>query len=121
MGIAAIAYSKTGQTVILGTAAVPTRRVQLVEVRTVVKVFLEKLRAHRGCQLSTLVPIVEWYVPVSLERTSKINTLTRHSNNNEVFSHEMVTVFDGFPPVNKPWNKARWAKNVADGIGVYSA
>jgi hypothetical protein len=62
MGISAIAYSATGQTVILGTAAVPTRRVQLVEVRTVVKVFLEKLRLHPGCQLSTLVPIVEWCV-----------------------------------------------------------
>ena len=62
MGISAIAYSETGQTVILGTAAVPTRRVQLVEVRTVVKVFLEKLRSHPGCQLSTLVPIVEWCV-----------------------------------------------------------
>lgn len=60
MGLAAIAYSNRGEKIILGTAAVPTLRPQLVEVREAIKVFLDRIRDHPGCALAVLVPIVEW-------------------------------------------------------------
>jgi len=61
MGLAAIAYSSRGEKVILGTAAVPTRRPMLVEVRAAINVFLQKLRDHQGAAMAIIVPIVEWY------------------------------------------------------------
>ena len=60
MGLAAIAYSSRGEKVILGAAAVPTRRPMLVEVRAAINVFLGKLRNHRGAEMAIIVPIVEW-------------------------------------------------------------
>lgn len=60
MGLAAIAYSNRGEKIILGTAAVPTLRPQLVEVKEAIKVFLDRIRNHPGCALAVLVPIVEW-------------------------------------------------------------
>ena len=62
MGICALAYSKRGEKVVLGTAAVPTVRPMLVEVKTAIRVFLQRLREHPGCALSILIPIVEWCV-----------------------------------------------------------
>ena len=43
-----------------------------------------------------------------------------HSNNNEVYAHELVRAFDAFPPLNNPWNRAVFDKNVAQNIGVYT-
>lgn len=60
MGLCAIGYGANGETVILGTAAVGSRRPMLVEIKAVVATFLTKLRRHAGCELATLVPIVEW-------------------------------------------------------------
>ena len=60
MGLSAIAYSEHGELVILAAAAVGSRRPQLVEIRTIIGEFLRRLRAHVGCGLATLVPIVEW-------------------------------------------------------------
>jgi len=61
MGLAAIAYSARGEKVILGTAAVPTKRPMLIEVKEAVKMFLGRLRDHPGCALAPIIPIVEWY------------------------------------------------------------
>ena len=41
-------------------------------------------------------------------------------NNNEVYAHELVTVFDAFPPLNNPWTRGFFDKNVAPNIGVVS-
>ena len=129
MGLAAIGYSEHGEIVLLGTAAVGSSRVQIIEIKSVISMFLERLRAHPGCELATMVPIVEWYrvPPVRSHPPKKSFRHRAHtplpaqpSNNNEVYAHELVTTFDAFPPVNKPWKRSRWGKNVADGIGVYS-
>ena len=42
------------------------------------------------------------------------------SNNNEVYAHELVTVFDAYPPLNNPWTRGFFDKNVAPNIGVVS-
>lgn len=61
MGICALAYSDRGEKVVLGIASVPTKRTQLIEVKTAIKVFMERLREHPGTGLATVIPIVEWY------------------------------------------------------------
>lgn len=48
------------------------------------------------------------------------DTHTSHSNNNEVYAHELTTVFDDFMPVRKPWSRGHFGKNISDGIGVYT-
>ena len=63
MGLAAVGYSEHGEVVVLGTAAVGSSRVQIIEIKTIIAAFLEKLRAHPGCELATVVPIVEWSGP----------------------------------------------------------
>ena len=78
MGLAAIAYSSRGEKVILGCAAVPTKRPMLVEVKEAVKMFLARLRNHPGCALIPIVPIVE-------------------CNNNEVYAHGTAP-----HPTNRP-------------------
>jgi hypothetical protein len=147
MGLAAIAYSSRGEKVVLGAAAVPTRRPMLVEVRAAINVFLGKLRDHPGAAMAIIVPIVEWYgaghshraaprpappvragphtshrarsTPTPTPTPTPTHTHT-HSNNNEVYAHELVRAFDAFPPLNNPWNRAAFDKNIAPNIGVYT-
>ena len=42
------------------------------------------------------------------------------SNNNEVYSFELTQVFTDFPPLNNPWSKATFDKNIAQNVGVYT-
>ena len=79
MGLAAIAYSNRGERVILGTAAVPTIRPMLVEVKEAIKVFLERVRNHPGCAVSVIVPIVEWSAAQDAARYGH-RVATKHSH-----------------------------------------
>ena len=58
--------------------------------------------------------------PAHSHRPRSTRSRAHHSNNNEVYAHELVRAFDAFPPLNNPWNRAVFDKNVAQNIGVYT-
>lgn len=100
MGLACVCLGGNGEHIILGVAAIPCSRPQLVEVQLVVKEFLKKMRSVPELATSLLTPVVE-------------------CNGSEIYSNSLVEVFGGFPPVVNSFTEKQL--NVSKDIGVFTS
>lgn len=100
MGLACVCLGGNGEHIILGVAAIPCSRPQLVEVQLIVKEFLRKMRSVPELATSILTPVVE-------------------CNGSEIYSNSLVEVFGGFPPVVNSFTEKQL--NVSKDIGVFTS
>ena len=102
MGLCAI-VGALGKIVVIGVASVKCDACQTVELQTVVRVFLEKLRAHPWIKPeSIMVPIIE-------------------CNLNEVLALSLCSVFEVSKPYFMPFTRNRFAAFITPGVGVWTS
>jgi hypothetical protein len=102
MGLCAIVGS-SGKIVVIGVASVRCDACQAVELQTIVRVFIENIRAHPWISTeSIIVPVIE-------------------CNLNEVIALSLCVVFERSPPYFMPFTRSRFAAFITPGVGVWTS
>ena len=101
MGLCAI-VGRNGTITVIGGASVPIDACQMVEIQTIVDVFLNRLRSHPWiAEDSIFVPVIE-------------------CNLNEVMAATIRVVFEKSSPYFMPFTRANFGKHITDGVGVWT-
>jgi hypothetical protein len=91
-----------GKIVVIGGASVAVDACQMVELQTIVRAFVARLREHPWVRKgSILVPVIE-------------------CNLNEVMALSLRVVFEQSKPYFMPFTKTNFSKFVTDGVGVWT-